>query len=874
MLNLPPRFAREISKAARQPFALLEILGAGQSDEATTETDWGANVGESNIDYTPTPPESGDVILAAAAGENTTTNKCPPTSDISNNWSSGNYTDIDEWPAANDADYLRLIGTAATSGKTQTFYGAVGDSDLSSLLAEIPENAHIKSVIVMGRGQYDGSPTSPTLTGGIRIGTTNYLHGTAQSLTTGWADYDFIYTTNPATSLAWTREDLATVTGIGIQGYLSGTDSDAHNVYCSQLYLEVIWYDFEGSGSITVQLDLTAAANTDNDGIVSIDDQVPTGGGLTYKAYIPGTGSTMRPTNHYDRDSETVNEADAYDGDDTDASTMTADGSNSDSCYYGCDSGNSDAWETEPTDYTDAAFLSVVLERAANGGTDYLGVFLEESDGTAVATLLASGTADFAKTTVVADVSAWIGDLADLRVVVKSGLTPDNVGTIDIYDIWIEVLDGVSVADGSEIDGAEEYYVRADFTSDASVTPVLRSIRIDVPDHVYRYSTLRNDTLDAHPLVQGIPNRNIEIDLKDFVSKTSDFSLHLVRTDFVDWMLRNEYMRGLNASIRIGMYFDGVAEDDLVPYQAGRITDVIVNPGSVTLKLSDTTKDLNAKWPEGTAPSTKVNTSKDGTHMADVIEDVLDDLGISARFVDRGSIATVKANIGDGDPTAARYVVYRGSLPPEDNSWDTTIVEEDTAKNVLAELCELMGCYIVIQENGKLQLVEHDSSTSASDTWDDNVVIGSPTYTQGLDQLKNQCYVYYDWNGEGNDASDYASLYISADATSVSNWGITLTKVIKSKWISGDSADGYYGDELAAEISAREVARLKDGVGQLSLQTTLDKCAYQVGDFITIDLDVVINPDVDQGATRKFIIVSKNWNVGDDKINWKLIEAR
>ncbi len=51
MIALPPKFLTELEKAGRQPFALLEIEGAGQSDEATTEAHWGAATSESNVDY-------------------------------------------------------------------------------------------------------------------------------------------------------------------------------------------------------------------------------------------------------------------------------------------------------------------------------------------------------------------------------------------------------------------------------------------------------------------------------------------------------------------------------------------------------------------------------------------------------------------------------------------------------------------------------------------------------------------------------------------------------------------------------------------------------------------------------------------------------
>ena len=218
----------------------------------------------------------------------------------------------------------------------------------------------------------------------------------------------------------------------------------------------------------------------------------------------------------------------------------------------------------------------------------------------------------------------------------------------------------------------------------------------------------------------------------------------------------------------------------------------------------------------------------------------------------------VKEGVGDGDPDPTEYTVSRTGA--------TLVTDPEEAKKLIRELCEHLGAYLVIQENGKLQLIEYDSLAAALDTWDANVFMKDISYDPGLESIKNQCYVFYSWDGTGTDGSDFSGIRISVDADSVSDWDGTYTKVIKSKWITSAT--------VALEIAAREVARLKDGVGMLSCSTSLAKCAYQVGDMITVDHDIIVNPDVGEGDTRNFLIVQKTWDIGNNKINWKLMEAR
>jgi len=67
MINLPAKFAAENARAEKVPAVIVKLLDSELANEQTTLADWQANSAESNVDYTPEPPTSGDVILASAS---------------------------------------------------------------------------------------------------------------------------------------------------------------------------------------------------------------------------------------------------------------------------------------------------------------------------------------------------------------------------------------------------------------------------------------------------------------------------------------------------------------------------------------------------------------------------------------------------------------------------------------------------------------------------------------------------------------------------------------------------------------------------------------------------------------------------------------
>ncbi len=118
MLTLPSKFSEENKKADKVPAILVKLLNQEISNEQTTQADWAANSLNSNVDWTPSPPASGDVILASAAvpnDENQTNNSWGVLQTITS--LQGLVTDNVNWQS-----FKQTTGGAKTLGVVQGYF--------------------------------------------------------------------------------------------------------------------------------------------------------------------------------------------------------------------------------------------------------------------------------------------------------------------------------------------------------------------------------------------------------------------------------------------------------------------------------------------------------------------------------------------------------------------------------------------------------------------------------------------------------------------------------------------------------------------------------------------------------------------------------
>jgi hypothetical protein len=159
--------------------------------------------------------------------------------DVTSGWRAegGDYTKIDE-EGANDGDTTRLYTPTAGNEATFTIQNSA-DIGASDTINSITVHAVNRSL----------DPVSNTFKIGVRIGSTNYWGDTKDTdPSTSYIDFSQEWTTNPATSSAWTLSELDSLQ-IGIQ------KGNAVGMACTQMYVEV---DYTAGGGTDANDERTA----------------------------------------------------------------------------------------------------------------------------------------------------------------------------------------------------------------------------------------------------------------------------------------------------------------------------------------------------------------------------------------------------------------------------------------------------------------------------------------------------------------------------------------------------------------------------------------------------------------------------------------
>ncbi len=161
-----------------------------------------------------------------------------PKTNYNTNWTnygqSTQYRTVDDKTINEDIDYI--YNQTNTSSQLFGYTAFTTPTD-------IPTGSTIQSVSVTLRAKKTASGTN-RIKGVIVVGGTEYQHTNYSNLSTSWETYEFEWTANPKTGLAWTIDDLTNAASVN---YLSAFGVYDVTMPTSSAYQKVTWIELSVS---------------------------------------------------------------------------------------------------------------------------------------------------------------------------------------------------------------------------------------------------------------------------------------------------------------------------------------------------------------------------------------------------------------------------------------------------------------------------------------------------------------------------------------------------------------------------------------------------------------------------------------------------
>lgn len=410
-----------------------------------------------------------------------------------------------------------------------------------------------------------------------------------------------------------------------------------------------------------------------------------------------------------------------------------------------------------------------------------------------------------------------------------------------------------TIVDGDAITDLKRYYkVEATFTANTNrdETPTLNSITAYFADQTIYTNNLSLARDYAYNMgLKSISSLATKID--DFSPST--IGQQTITFDFnesISKFLYSKFPKNKIVGIYIGFTEAGFTPDDHIEYFRGQISDYDIDGGDkVKLFVQNFQTEWERKVPEKWEDAGD-DVSWTDAHHIDVSLDILQNyINTRDSKLVLSSFATVKASLSG-------YEVTR------------TITKQPVeAKKLLEELRILMSCYYIPQVDGKIKIKRYDSTeATVADITESNKV--RLTYKGNLKDLINKTSLYYGWDGEGENASDFGDLDLTVNAPSETNWGETATEEIKDKWT--DTADGSQITTLGSNIRTRYA----DPPSIISVITDKKLMALETGDMVAVTTKRAPSSDGISGITaKKFQIIQRNLDFMKDTLSLTLMEV-
>ena len=186
---------------------------------------------------------------------------------------------------------------------------------------------------------------------------------------------------------------------------------------------------------------------------------------------------------------------------------------------------------------------------------------------------------------------------------------------------------------------------------------------------------------------------------------------------------------------------------------------------------------MKVKLPRETfnVSGTKTTTSLvfTGANAVQVILDLMDELGIPDRYIDRTTIEGLR----DGALSGATYAVTRTLSTPQE-AW-----------KLIHELATICGCFVVILPSGKLTLSLYNAAAAPVATLSARFC-DFAGIDGGQDKLLTRQLIYYAPTGTdpGEDEDEYTKGYLKINATSETNYDESTEHRWFDKWNASTTA--------------------------------------------------------------------------------------
>jgi hypothetical protein len=317
------------------------------------------------------------------------------------------------------------------------------------------------------------------------------------------------------------------------------------------------------------------------------------------------------------------------------------------------------------------------------------------------------------------------------------------------------------IVDGDAIGsvGYRYYRILATFSSSNGAVGELAEIVLSGGDQTSRLFSTHRDlpTVGAAPLLPmnpvGTLSSKIELDKPTSVG---EIGVKMLWTKEVGDLIATGYLR--NKAVQVKHGFVGLAESEFETIFTGSWANYTADHRKMEISVSTQNvlrRFMKVKLPRETFNASGVKSTVPLVFSADnavqVILDLVDELGIPDRYIDRTTIEGLR----DGALAGSEYNVTRTLTTPVE-AW-----------KLVHELATLCGCFVVVLPSGKMTLTQYDLHATPAATFDARHV-DFDAIDGGQDALFTRQLIYYDPNvaDPKEEEEDYDKGYLLINAGS------------------------------------------------------------------------------------------------------------